>query len=235
MKHILGNLCRASVAAAGVMVAASAAHGESKPLGFETEFDLPGLTGGGNNVTGAIDAAGAVRRAVLDVPSAAAKWEESIGSYLDALVGKQAAVEAPAAEVPAGVDATTEAVVKQELEALAADDADTDADEDADAKPAAAAEAAPVNPLLLAPVLSHPMECELCRKELEAAAAPAADEPAEEAAADAKVDDDAAQQKLADWATARAGEDQGARQSDDTASAESVFFDDLSDDAEPTN
>jgi len=234
VKQILSNLCRASVAAAGVMVAASAAHGEARPLGFETEFDLPGVGAGT-----AIDALGAVRSRVLDVPSAAAKWEESIGSYLDALVGKQLAVEAPAAEVTAGPDATTEAVVKQELKALAGDDvnddADADADEVADAKPAAAVEATAVNPLLLAPVLSHPMECEQCRKELEEAAA--AQQDADQPAAEAKVDDEVAQQNLADWAADRASGKQSARSASDTASAdaEGVFFDDASDDAEPTN
>ena len=223
MNHIWSKVCRASVAAAGVMVATSAASAESRPLQFETEFDL-----GLDRVAEAV----APAAAAPDVSPAPAGWEAAIGSYLDALVARaevnprvaESTDDAAAATAEVAY-ATADAVTADLLVALGLEPAEETAEEPAakaEASTASAtAEAAP-NPLLLAPVLSHPAGCESCaatlhesRKEAEEAAAPA----------DVRIDDFAAWRKLADWASARAEEDAGDSQLDDRAvTAESDFF-----------
>ena len=242
MNHIWSKVCAASVAAAGVMVATSAASAESRPLQFETEFDL-----------GLDRVAEAVAPAAVAPEVSPAGWEAAIGSYLDALVARaeaSPAVDATTSAAAAAVAAATEAasaeadaVTSDLLVALGLEPAGDIAEEPAakaeaspaEAAPAAAtAEAAP-NPLLLAPVLSHPAHCESCtaalhdgRKEVEqaAAAAPAAVPAA--APADVRVDDFAAWQKLADWAAARAEADADDAGADDqAATAESDFFFDV--------
>ena len=224
MNHIWSKVCRASVAAAGVMVATSAASAESRPLQFETEFDL-----GLDRVAEAV----APAAVALDVSPAPAAWETAIGSYLDGLIARAEANPGVDASTQDAATAATAEVRSSSADAVAADlfvalglePAEEIAEETAakvEASTASAtAEAAP-NPLLLAPVLSHPAGCESCaaalhdsRKEVEQAAVPA----------EVQIDDLAAWQKLADWASARAVEDAGDAESDDRAvTAESDFF-----------
>ena len=213
MNQVFGKVCRASVAAAGVMVAASAASAESRPLLFETEFDV-------DLAAGIAAVAPRVGTLSFDVPSAAAKWEESIGAYLEGLVDVEAApaadaapaVDAAAADLVARIEiqafTVTEAPAAEAgakplppevlvalgfdladavLEARAAVPAAAQKQGEGDAaKPQAAADAR-----LLAPVLSEPMGCPGC---------------AAHAAHAARVDDAAAWQKLADWAASRVAE-----------------------------
>ena len=226
MNHIWSKVGRASVAAAGVLVATSAASAESRPLQLETEFDL--------GLDRVAEAAAAPAAVAVDVSPATTAWEAAIGSYLDALVAR--------AEANPGVQATTE-VTSEAADAAASDlfvalrlePAEESAEEPAAKVEAPAAEAstatakaeAAPNPLLLAPVLSHPATCESCaaavhdgRNEAEQAAAAAPAAPAE-----ARIDDFAAWQKLAHWAAARAEEDAGDAEADDRAvTAESDFF-----------
>jgi hypothetical protein len=214
VKQILGKVCRASVAAAGVVAAASAANAESRPLDLETEFDV-----------GTVDTQAAVKAAAsFDVSSAVGNWQESIGAYLDGLLASRTpGVEAAAPEV------------KTEAKAQATVDVDVLIEEEIAAfKPAEPAKveakvetaAAPATPLLLAPVLSHPMDCTECHKRVEQAAAEDANR------AESRVDDAAAWQNLADGAQSRVADEAAAASADDdgdVATAESAFFDDLGD------
>ena len=268
MKQILGNLCRASVAAAGVMVATSAASAESKPLQFETEFDLDLLPG---NLS-AHAAAAAIDVGLDAAAPSVSGWEQSIGAYLDTLLNAEPkSAPAPATQVDES-DADAAAVIEAEIDAftateLAAPTAQApetkplppellevlgieppaEGEEPADvlvAVPASAesrpdpkpeAKVEPANPLLLAPVLSHPMNCEMCHAHLDAAPA------VEQAAAPAQVDDAEAWQTLADWAAARAAADTTDDNSNDaTDTAEAVtaesdfFFDFFAGEESPT-
>ena len=223
MKHIFGNICRASVAAAGVMVATSAASAESRPLQFETEFDLD-LSLNGVAFEAPFQAPQAATPLTLDVSSAAAGWEKAIGAYLDALLESpaeskddakpQAKADAPAAEptAPPAPAEPASASDKPDSPLIAAEVA-------AFATPAPA-----VNPQLLAPVLSQPMHCDQCLAH-SAEAAPA-ETAAAETAPEATIDDDAAWQTLADWAAARAAET-AADSADEAVTAESDFFFDV--------
>ena len=218
MKQVLGSICGgiglSSLAAAGVMVATSAANAESRPLAFETEFDL--------NFAPTPTPAGI---AAPDVT----KWEQSIGAYLDGLLSADesaaattAAVEAaaePAGEEPAAAPEIS--VIEEDIKAFQPTETAVKADS-----------VAAANPLLLAPILSHPMDCAECRAGAEeaAAAAPVVAPPV------ATVDDTAAWQKLAEWASARVAADRAADEFDefdtfDVVTAESVFFEDADDDS----
>ena len=105
MKHVWGKVCAASVAAAGVGVFTPAANAESRPLEFETEFDL-----------GVAPAANAIQAELAATTVSA--WEQSIGSYLDRFV--EAAKEAVAQPAPAAQDTAVQAAVDAELSAFAA-------------------------------------------------------------------------------------------------------------------
>ena len=212
MKLSFSNVCRTSVAAAGVMVAASAVSAESRPLELETEFDL-GQLGGGVS----LDATAAVKTAAFDVSAAVGNWQDSIGAYLDGLLSSEVTpgVEAPAPDAKGEADADD--LIEEEIAAF---------------KPTESARAEPtveVNPLLLAPVLSHPMNCPECLKLAEQAAADAQSDEVEES----RVDDAAALQNLADWAGARIADQAAANTSAadeaDVATAESAFFEDAGD------
>ena len=222
MKQILGNLCRASVAAAGVMAAASTASAETKPFEFETEFDVGGIAPA---IVPGVATAGAPTIA-LDVPAAVGNWEQSIGAYLDDVFDTDTD-GLDAAPQPAAPETTVD-VAKDIAEVL---DPVVRADVAAFTTPAPEA-----NPLLLAPVLSHPADCEACRKLVEQAEADESqDQPAADATTEAKVDDTAAWQKLADWASARVAEDEEAAEAAafdqaDVVTAESVFFEDAIED-----
>jgi hypothetical protein len=215
VKLTLSKVCRTSVAAAGVMVAASAAFAESRPLGLETEFDL-GHVGGALS----LDTTAAVQAAAIDVSTSIGNWQDSIGSYLDGLLSsdRTPGVEGAATEVKdepkPGADVDEDDLIEEEVAAF---------------KPAESVKAEPkveANPLLLAPVLSHPMNCPECLKLAEQAAADAQSEEIEES----RVDDAAALQSLADWAGARVADDVAAAATDDdVATAESAFFDDAID------
>ena len=224
MKQKLGNLCRASVAAAGVMAAASTASAESKPFEFETEFDVGGIAPA---ISPGVAAAGAA--IALDVPAAVANWEQSIGAYLEGLLDTDTV----------GLDAVPQPAAPEDKIDVAKDIAEV-LDPVVQAEVAAFTAPAPeVNPLLLAPVLSHPSDCEACRALADQAKADeASDEPTADAATEAKVDDSAAWQKLADWASARVAEDVAAEAAAfdqaDVVTAESVFFEDATDES-PTN
>jgi hypothetical protein len=250
MKHVWNQVRRASgkvslsasVAAGAVAVMAASAPAESRPGALETEFEFDVA------VPGAAAVAAEVKGAAVDLSSAVAKWEQSIGEYLDGLIDdaapapevvQPAVAEGPAVDavVAADIDAFdgAEPEVKplppEVLEALGIDPAEV-ADgkvpdvlvvapapvpEKAEARPAAHAEAA-ANPLLLAPVLSHPMDCELCReagKWAEVSEAEPAPGPGE-----GLVDDMAAWQKLAEWASARVSGDEAAQAGDDVATAD---------------
>jgi hypothetical protein len=221
VKQILSKVCRASVAAAGVVVAASAAHAESRPVELETEFDL-GHLGGGIS----LDTSAAVKAAALDVSSAVGNWQESIGTYLDGLLadrtpGIQAAAPEVKDEPKPAATIDVDEVIEEEIAAFKPA---------VPAKPEPKAEdvaTVPANPLLLAPVLSHPMDCPECEKVIQQAAA----EDAHDAVS--RVDDDAAWQNLADWAGSRVAVDAAsattAPAGDDVATAESAFFDDVGD------
>ena len=223
MKQILGKVCRASVAAAGVMVAASAANAESRPLELETEFDL-GHAGGGIS----LDTAAAVKTAALDVSSAVGGWQDSIGTYLDGLLG---ADRTPGIEEVAEPEANDEAtfdiddVIEEEIAAFKPTEP-VKAEPKAEEKAEVAAAETPANPLLLAPVLSHPMDCPECQKLIRQAVVDDAE------GAQSRVDDEAAWQNLADWAGSRVADDVAATapaDDDDVATAESAFFDDVGD------
>jgi hypothetical protein len=213
VKLTLSKVCRTSVAAAGVMVAASAASAESRPLELETEFDL-GQLGGAS-----LDTTAPVKTAAFDVSAAVGNWQDSIGAYLDGLLSSEVTpgVEAAAQEADA------DDVIQEEIAAF---------------KPTESAKAEPrveANPLLLAPVLSHPNDCPECLKLAEqAAAAEAQSDEIEES----RVDDAAALQNLADWAGARVADQAAAASAtadeSDVATAESAFFDDATDES-PTN
>jgi hypothetical protein len=228
VKQILGKVCRASVAAAGVVVAASAASAESRPLELETEFDL-GHVGG----SAALDPSAPVKAAALDVSSAVGNWQESIGSYLEGLLadrtpGVQAAAPEVKDEAKRAATVDADEVIEEEIAAFKpAEPVKAEPQTEAKAKAEGAA-AVSANPLLLAPVLSHPMDCPECDKLIQQAAA-------EDAAdAESRVDDEAAWQNLADWAGSRVA-DAGAAaatappENDDVATAESAFFDDAGD------
>jgi len=222
VKQILGKVCRASVAAAGVVVAASAANAESRPLELETEFDLGHLGGV------SLDASAAVKAASLDVSSAVGNWQKSIGTYLDGLLADRTpGVEAAAPEVKTEAKGQATVDVDEVIEdEIAAFKPAEPADAKAEAKAEEAA-AAPANPLLLAPVLSHPMDCAECQKLVQQAAAKDAED------AQSRVDDAAAWQNLADWAGSRVADEAAASAAadadDDVATAESAFFDDAGD------
>ena len=238
MKQILNQLCRASITAAGVMVATSAASAESKPVQFETEFDLNlNLTPGGLN----LQAPQATRPVTFDVAKAAADWQESIGAYLDTLLEAEPAPAVPSTSRETTPDSTTDAAVKADLAAFAAaEPAATSAAkplppevlEALGLDPADAVLAVPagaksqpdviVNPLLLAPTLSHPTGCDACHH---GHADPGQPEPITSAAG-AGVDDAAAWQTLADWASARAAESTQPAGADDAAAftLDSDFF-----------
>ena len=221
MKQIFGNICRASVAAAGVMVATSAASAESRPVLFETEFDLDVFVGGIAFEAPAV-APQVSAPLTLDVASAAAGWEQAIGAYLDALLDATEAKEAKSDDAKtdaAHADAATQPAPAELAVATEVVIAPLVAAE------VAAFTAPAVRPELLAPVLSHPMHCDQCL-------AHAAEAAAAETASATAVDDDAAWQSLADWAAARAAESAPA---DDALTAESdFFFDDEPVDNEPT-
>jgi hypothetical protein len=216
MKQVLGSIGRASLAAAGVMVATSAANAESRPLAFETEFDL--------NLA---PTPAPLNIAVPDVT----KWEQSIGAYLDGLLTRDEAAAATSAAEQAAGDPGAESVDTDEVV-----DTDQVVAEDIRAfQPVQAAAAiAPVeaNLLLLAPVLSQPMHCEQCDAETTTHA---------QLEAEVKIDDSAAWQKLAEWASARVAEDEAAADFDaavdapfnesDVVTAESIFFEDGTDDS----
>lgn len=221
MNRILGNLYRASMAATGVLLATSSASAETKSFDFETEFDLEGLVAA--KVPASVPSG-----LQLDVSSAAAKWEQCIGVYLDALLDRAT----PAATVDASTEvvAALRAFLNAEIEAFTVAAVAT-AEPAAEIAQADAPVALVLNPLLLSPVLSHPMDCESCQgesKHAEAAAAPVA-EPVSSSAL-AEVDDVAAWQEMADWASARAAEDAG--NPDDAT--ESAYFE-IADESSPTN
>jgi hypothetical protein len=227
VKQILGKVCRASVAAAGVVVAASAANAEARPLELETEFDL-GHVGAG--VT--LGASAAVQAAAIDVSSAVGNWQQSIGAYLDGLLADRTpGVETAAPESKdepkpqAAVD--VDEVIEEEIAAFKpAEPVKAEANASAKAEEAAAL---PANPLLLAPVLSHPMDCAECQKLTQQAAARDAED------AQSRVDDEVAWQNLADWAGSRLADEAAAAATaaadddNDVATAESAFFDDVGD------
>jgi hypothetical protein len=205
VKHLFGNICRASVAAAGVMVATSAASAETRPVQFETEFDLDlSLNGAALEIPAAAPQAAAP--VALEISKAVDGWEQAIGAYLDALLESDAKVEAKA-EAPAEPTPAANEVIAAEVAAFAAP-------------------AVTVKPELLAPVLSQPMHCEGCLLH-------APEKPAETAAVTAPapapvatVDDDAAWQSLAVWAAERTSDD--AEDLTDTAfAAEAEFFADF--------
>jgi hypothetical protein len=154
-----------------------------------------------------------VKTAAFDVSAAVGNWQDSIGAYLDGLLTSE--------RTPGVADAAPQAKDDQE-----ADADDVIQEEIAAFKPAESAKAEPnveANPLLLAPVLSHPNDCPECLKLSEQAAAEAQSDEIEES----RVDDTAALQNLADWAGARvADEAAAAATDDDVATAESAFFDD---------
>lgn len=260
MKQVFGNVCRASVAAAGVMVAASAASAETGPVQFETEFDLD--LAGGAITAGAVNAgAPTVSAITLDIASAAAKWEESIGAYLEGLLAADAATgAAPAAEEAKAHDPVTEAVIEEEIEAFAQP-------ETVEAKPAVTQEAQALPPALKVAlgydiadaVLELPKAVPAAAQEKAPQPQPATPQPvaalapqllapvlstpmgcescAAHRAQQARIDDAAAWQKLAEWASSRAEEDAGS--ADDTEEAVAAdgdflfdFFD--GDDESPT-
>lgn len=215
MKHVYRKLCRASVAAAGVMVATSAASAETKPLEFETEFDL-----GAAGVRAGVSAALAMAEA-----QPAAQWEDSITAYLDGLIEKIAPVVEPP-PAPAAGDAAVEALIDAEIAAFAAVDpvtpaaevtplpaellellgVEADGDEADDAVTALAQARAEIpalslGALTLAPVPSHPLDCDQCHAAGEWIEVKMEEQVA--APADGMVDDAAAWQKLAEWASAR--------------------------------
>jgi hypothetical protein len=234
-----------SLAAAGVVVASSlapvSASAEIKPLQFETEFDLD-LTPANLNLTVPAAAADTIH---LDLGSAAAKWEQSIGAYLDGLLSADEAAAATTAAEAAAADPTPEAsldeatVVAEDIKAFqptqAAAKAEAAGNDEPSVKdePSVNADAvANANPLLLAPILSHPMDCAGCRAHAEPSAAAAAPTVT-------PVDDADAWQKLAEWASARLAEDRSAGDADDSdgfeafdvVTAESVFFENADDDS----
>lgn len=201
MKHVFGNLCRASVAAVGVLAVTPAASAETRPLEFETEFDL-GIAGEA--------IAAALESNVSNISAAATQWEQSIGAYLDGLLEAAAPALEPA---PASGGMPVSEVVDAEVEAFA---------------PVELAPPVPqVNPLpqellkvlgddaagapalSLAPAPSHPTGCAMCEAAgewVEITKAEAAPSPAE-----GMVDDGDAWQRLAEWASARlAAEDAAA-------------------------
>ena len=210
MKHVWGKVCAASVAAAGVTAFTPSASAENRPLEFETEFDL-----------GVAPAASAIKAELAT--TAAAAWEQSIGSYLDRLVDvAKEVVTQPVAAAPDAVQAAVDA----ELTAFAA----------AAAKPLppelldvlgiefTEEEQAEAPKISLAPYPSADAhDCELCRAtggqwiEVTRAEQPAA--PAE-----SLVDDAAAWEKLAEWASSRIE----AAEPDDAPDAFSAFFGDSS-------
>jgi hypothetical protein len=107
MKLVLGGICRASVAAAGVMVAASGASaepaaGESAdgigptPVRIETEFEAS--AGGGALVAGASVADGPCAFEESAWAEAGGSWEMAIASYLDRFTEDSAEGEAAAAD-----------------------------------------------------------------------------------------------------------------------------------------
>jgi hypothetical protein len=137
------------------------------------------------------------------------------------------------------IDAKQDVLVAVPAKAEAKADADVD-DDDADdvataeAKPAAQPEAQPAvhvevatNPLLLAPVLSHPSDCELCRagggEWVEVSRADDADGQ-DVAPEQSFVDDAVAWEKLAEWASSRIAADQQAKPADDVATIDEDGF-----------
>jgi hypothetical protein len=259
MKHVWNQVRRASakistsvsasvaatVAAGAVMVIAAPASAENRPGLFETEFEFDGISAGAA-ATAQVKAAG------FDVSSAAAKWEESIGEYLDGLVDEITPVveerQAPADDFVAneveafavadGAKPEVKPLPPEVLEALGIDPAEVaeaevqdvlidvpaKGDDGAEAKPQAAAQAAAaheepaINPLLLAPVLSHPMDCELCRAMGKWTEVGEAEWEAE--AGEGLVDDMAAWQKLAEWASARVSGEEATQVGDDVAAVD---------------
>jgi hypothetical protein len=198
MKHVWGKVCRASVAAAGVAVFASAANAENRPLEFETEFDL-----------GISPAAAAIK---AELAPTAAAWQESIGSYLEQLL--DAAKEVAPQLAPVAQDETVQAAVDAELSAFAAAAAKPLPPELLDVLGIEFVEEDAAPKISLAPYPSEAHDCELCHaagewvevKNAEQAAAPA----------EGLVDDAAAWDKLAEWASSRI-------EADDAPAAEDAF------------
>ena len=198
MKHVWRSICQASVAAAGVVVIPSAVSAETKPIEFETEFDLDLAAG-----AALLPTPGVPQHAAFDLPSVAAQWQESIGSYLDNLLDAPTP-PAPTEPAPASDD-------DDEIDALVAAEV-------AAFTPAAVATHAPQ--VSLAPVLSHPMECPLCRgagEWIEVTTVAEVPAPAE-----GMVDDAAAWERMAEWAPARLAADASDADSDDGFD---LFFD----------
>ena len=223
MKQVFGKVCRASFTAAGVMVAASAASAETRPVQLETEFDLD--LGGSIGAAAPALAAPQASSFTLDFSSAAAKWEESIGAYLDGLLAADEAPAPQAQEAKAADDAATDAVIQAEIAAF--EQPQPAKAEPATVEPATVepvAQPVALSPQLLAPVLSSPAGCQACCAHL----------------AQARIDDAAAWQKLAEWASSRVAEDAGAAESDieddaEAASADGdMLFDFFDGEDEPT-
>lgn len=197
MKHVWQSVWQASVAAGAVFIP-SAVSAETKPVEFETEFDLDLAVG-----AAALPAPAVPKLAGFDLPSAAAKWQESIGSYLDGLLG---APTPPPAMEPAPVpddDEDIDALIAAEVAAFAP-----------------AAVAAPAPQISLAPVLSHAMDCSLCRGVGEWVEVTNVVDLA--APAEGMVDDAAAWERMAEWASARLAADASDDEADDGFD---LFFD----------
>jgi len=124
--------------------------------------------------------------------------------------------------VPARADEKADS--KPDVEANDADDADAEiADAKPEAQPAVRVEEA-TNPLLLAPVLSHPSDCELCHfgagEWVEVSRADDQDVAPEQSF----IDDAEAWETLADWANSRLAADTVAKPADDVATIDEDGF-----------
>lgn len=220
MNRVLNHWHRASITAAGVVLAASGATAETRFLGFETEFDLGAVP--------TTTTAPAHNSPVFDEASTAEKWEQAIGAYLDGLADR-AAMSPVVLDTSRDIETALRALVRAEAEAFAPA---TLADKRLALEVAHvdAPVALSLEPALLAPTLSHPMGCPACDSEsAHATAALAATTEIASASADVEIDDDDAWQKMADWAAARATENEAGRLDDDTAYVE------ITDESSPAN